>query len=309
MSLSESRQSQLIDTTSKITIIEFSLAPLYHHITSIQGVVYFHCLSYQQKVRCSSVLYYWKTRHCSRSCRVLALSCIDGQCSFSETYVMFSHIALYMGSLKCFVFTLCFTQMTEYKYQNGWGNHFSTEAIAGALPLGQNSPQQPAFGLYTEQLSGTAFTVSRKHNERSWLYRIRPSVGHKKYHVTLRLLCFIVHLFTCTFQPHATIKKLGVEFDHATIEQLRWKPFALPAATERKDFVAGLNAIAGAGDPSSKSGICIYNYGCNASMKDSAFCNSDGDFLIVPQQGALDIVTEFGRLLVGPCEIVVIQVV
>ncbi|MDB5670209.1 MAG: homogentisate 1,2-dioxygenase, partial [Alphaproteobacteria bacterium] len=61
--------------------------------------------------------------------------------------------------------------MTE-GYMSGFGNHFATEAVAGALPAGRNSPQRPAFGLYAEQLSGTAFTAPRAENRRSWLYRL-----------------------------------------------------------------------------------------------------------------------------------------
>ena len=64
------------------------------------------------------------------------------------------------------------------EYMSGFGNHFATEAIKGALPIGQNSPQNCAYGLYAEQLSGTAFTAPRAHNARSWLYRLRPSVMH-----------------------------------------------------------------------------------------------------------------------------------
>ena len=60
----------------------------------------------------------------------------------------------------------------------GFGNHFATEAVAGALPIGRNSPQKPPFGLYAEQLSGTAFTAPRGANRRSWTYRIRPAAVH-----------------------------------------------------------------------------------------------------------------------------------
>src|SRR5438552_19061927 len=67
------------------------------------------------------------------------------------------------------------------RYQSGFGNEFATEAIAGALPVGQNSPQKAPFGLYTEQFSGTAFTAPRGANRRSWLYRIRPAAVHKPF--------------------------------------------------------------------------------------------------------------------------------
>ena len=60
-------------------------------------------------------------------------------------------------------------------YLPGFGNHISTEAVPGALPIGRNSPQRAPFGLYAEQLSGTAFTAPRAENRRSWLYRLRPA--------------------------------------------------------------------------------------------------------------------------------------
>ena len=66
-------------------------------------------------------------------------------------------------------------------YLPGFGNHVSTEAVPGALPVGRNSPQKPPFGLYAEQLSGTAFRAPRHENRRSWLYRLRPSAEHPPY--------------------------------------------------------------------------------------------------------------------------------
>ena len=63
-------------------------------------------------------------------------------------------------------------------YMSGFGNSFESEALAGALPIGRNSPQRAPYGLYAEQLSGSPFTAPRGANERSWLYRIRPSVRH-----------------------------------------------------------------------------------------------------------------------------------
>jgi homogentisate 1,2-dioxygenase len=65
-----------------------------------------------------------------------------------------------------------------FEYLSGFGNHVETEAIAGALPIGRNSPQRVKHGLYAEQLSGSAFTAPRGVNRRSWLYRLRPSVKH-----------------------------------------------------------------------------------------------------------------------------------
>ena len=72
-------------------------------------------------------------------------------------------------------------QYQEVAYQSGFGNEFATEAVAGALPSGQNAPQKHPLGLYTEQFSGTAFTAPRATNRRTWTYRIRPSVTHRPY--------------------------------------------------------------------------------------------------------------------------------
>src|SRR6266404_7066716 len=66
-------------------------------------------------------------------------------------------------------------------YQSGFGNGFATEALTGALPIGQNSPQRAPYGLYAEQLSGTAFTAPRGANRRSWVYRIRPAAMHQPF--------------------------------------------------------------------------------------------------------------------------------
>ena len=64
------------------------------------------------------------------------------------------------------------------KYMSGFGNSFETEALAGALPVGRNSPQKVNYGLYAEQLSGSPFTAPQATNQRTWLYRIRPTVRH-----------------------------------------------------------------------------------------------------------------------------------
>ncbi|KAF9915379.1 hypothetical protein BX616_006286 [Lobosporangium transversale] len=180
----------------------------------------------------------------------------------------------------------------DYQYQPGFGNHFSSEALPDALPKGQNTPQVCPYGLYAEQLSGTAFTVDRKHNERTWLYRIRPSVCHTPYEA--------FHKKTHLVGNYTDAANVSV-----TPNQLRWSPFDLP--TEPTDFVEGLHSIAGAGDVGVKHGMAVLIYAANKSMEDAAFYNSDGDFLIVPQQGRLDITTEFGKILAHPNEICVIQ--
>lgn len=178
-----------------------------------------------------------------------------------------------------------------YKYNEGFGNAFRSEALPNSLPLNQNTPQKCPYGLYAEQLSGTAFTVSRKENQRSWLYRIRPSTGHSP------------------FKPLDRPDVVGVfspSTARITPQQLRWSPFDIPSG-KSVDFVDGLHTIAGTGDPSLRSGLAIHVYTADQSMKDKAFYNADGDFLVVPQAGTLDITTEFGRMRVENNEICIIQ--
>ncbi|CEG67707.1 Putative Homogentisate 1,2-dioxygenase [Rhizopus microsporus] len=183
--------------------------------------------------------------------------------------------------------------MTDYEYLSGFGNHFSSEALPDALPKGQNTPQKCPYNLYAEQLSGTAFTVPRTHNQRSWLYRIRPSVVHQP--------------FKPHEEPTLLVSKYGGDDVLITPTQIRWSPFDLPADNEKINFVQGLKSLAGAGDPACRSGLAVHVYTANTDMGKSAFYNADGDFLIVPQQGTLDIYTEFGKIKAEPNEIVVIQ--
>jgi homogentisate 1,2-dioxygenase len=175
------------------------------------------------------------------------------------------------------------------RYHSGFGNEFASEAVAGALPVGQNAPQKAPLGLYTEQVSGTPFTAPRAVNRRSWVYRIRPSVMHEPY------------------RPIETRLVRGTPFDEVATppNQLRWSPIAIP--TESTDFVDGLITIAGNGDASMHSGVAVHIYVANSSMVDRFFYDADGELLIVPQLGRLMIRTEFGRIEMKPGEICVIQ--
>jgi homogentisate 1,2-dioxygenase len=172
-------------------------------------------------------------------------------------------------------------------YQSGFGNTFASEALAGALPVGRNSPQRCPYGLYAEQLSGTAFTAPRADNRRTWLYRIRPSAMH---------------------EPFARIEdgRIVSTFDdvEATPNQLRWNP--LPIPDEPTDFVDGLVTMAGSGGPLAQTGAAVHVYAANRSMQQRAFYDADGELLIVPQQGRQRFVTELGAIDAGPQEIVVI---
>jgi homogentisate 1,2-dioxygenase len=179
------------------------------------------------------------------------------------------------------------TAVPTLAYVWGFGNEHASEAIDGALPVGQNSPQQVAHGLYAEQLSATAFTAPRHENRRTWVYRVRPSALHARF----------VSLETPTHLRAAPID--GV----LEPNRLRWDPLPIPEAS--CDFVEGLVTVAGSGDVRSYSGIAVHLYAVSHSME-RAFSNSDGEMLIVPQEGSLQIRTELGRLTVDPGEIVVV---
>jgi homogentisate 1,2-dioxygenase len=173
------------------------------------------------------------------------------------------------------------------QYQSGFGNEFATEALPGALPVGRNSPQRAPYGLYAEQLSGTAFTAPRADNRRSWLYRIRPSAMHRPF-------------------ERIGDGRIVSAFDdvEATPNQLRWNPMPMPGAPT--DFVDGLVTMAGNGGPQAQTGAAVHLYAANRSMTKRAFYNADAEMLVVPQLGRQRFVTELGTIDAEPQEIVVI---
>jgi homogentisate 1,2-dioxygenase len=178
----------------------------------------------------------------------------------------------------------------EFHYSSGFGNEFATEAVAGSLPVGRNSPQQAPLGLYAEQLSGTAFTQPRSVNRRTWLYRILPSAKHPPFgRIDNRSL-------------------RGTPFDELEPDpnRLRWDPLPLPAEDTPQDFIDGLFTVAGNGDIKTRSGIAIHLYAANRSMQDRYFVDSDGELLLVPELGAIILHTELGPMRVGPGEIAVV---
>ncbi len=179
------------------------------------------------------------------------------------------------------------TAPSELRYMSGFANEFATEALPGALPEGQNSPQKCAYGLYAEQISGTAFTAPRAHNRRTWTYRIRPAAMHSPF-------------------EQIGNGKIVSNFNDvpATPNQLRWNPLPMPDTAT--DFIEGWVTMAGNGSPDSGSGLAIHLYCANADMGKRYFYNADGELLIVPQQGRLRIATELGVLAIEPHEIAVI---
>jgi homogentisate 1,2-dioxygenase len=182
------------------------------------------------------------------------------------------------------------TTATPAGYMPGFGNDFETEALPGALPIAQNSPQRAAYGLYAEQLSGSPFTAPRGSNERAWLYRIRPSVQHAAR-------------FKKTALPLWKTGPCLGEHDRP-IGQLRWGPVPLPK--DSLTFLTGMRTMTTAGDVNTQSGMAAHIYLVTQSMEDEYFYNADGELLIVPQEGALRFFTEFGCIEAEPGEIVVI---
>ncbi len=175
-------------------------------------------------------------------------------------------------------------------YMPGFGNDFETEALQGALPKGQNSPQDCPYGLYAEQLSGSPFTAPRGTNERSWLYRILPSVKHSG-----------------TFAPKTYEHwKTAPNFDDQTfpIAQFRWGPPPFPS--EPLSFIDGIRTITVAGDVHTHVGMAASFFFVSRSMKDEYFYNADAEMLIVPQEGGIRFRTEFGVIDAVPSEIVII---
>ncbi|HET9031535.1 MAG TPA: homogentisate 1,2-dioxygenase [Dokdonella sp.] len=179
------------------------------------------------------------------------------------------------------------TDNAKINYQTGFGNEFATEALPGALPVGRNSPQRAAYGLYAEQLTGTAFTAPRSQNRRSWLYRIRPAAVHKPFELV-------------------ESTRFHNRFDEvpSTPNPLRWDPLPIPSAPT--DFIDGLQTMAGNGGAAAQAGIGIHHYTANRSMQGRYFCNADGEMVFVPQQGRIILATELGVIEIEPQQIAVI---
>src|SRR5271155_1251238 len=178
---------------------------------------------------------------------------------------------------------------TNTVYNSGFGNGFETEALPGALPVGRNSPQRCAYGLYAEQISGAPFTAPRASNERSWLYRIRPTVAH--WGAFRKADAGLWRTAPCS----------EVSLPPAP---MRWDPLPLP--DQARTFLEGVNTITTGGDAGAQSGMAAHVYLVTRSMADEYFYNADGELLFVPQQGALRLSTEFGIIDVAPGEIAVL---
>jgi homogentisate 1,2-dioxygenase len=177
---------------------------------------------------------------------------------------------------------------TALTYLSGFGNEHVSEAIPGALPHGQNSPQRAPLGLYTEVFSGTAFTQPRAVTRRTWAYRIRPSALHPEFRR----------------MNNGLLRSAPFTETEPNPNRMRWDP--PPPPTEPTDFVAGLNTVGGNGDTLTQAGVGIHLYAANTSMTDRYFMNADGELLFVPRDGPVLLHTEMGRLEVAPGEIAVV---
>ena len=179
-------------------------------------------------------------------------------------------------------------QGNDLRYMSGFGSHFESEAVEGALPKGRNSPQRPAFGLYVEQLSGTAFTAPRHENRRSWLYRLRPTADHRP---------FVRYEAANLFAPATLEAPLAPN-------RLRWNPPSdLPAGA---DFVDGMVTMLANRDPADLEGVAVHQYRASKSMVRRVFVNADGELLIIPQAGTLRLTSELGLIEVSPGEVALV---
>ena len=178
----------------------------------------------------------------------------------------------------------------KLEYMTGFGNDFQTEALPDTLPVGRNSPQKCAYGLYAEQLSGSPFTAPRSINERSWLYRIRPSVKHTgKYSK-------IDYPFWKTAP--------NINHNDFPIGQYRWDPFPIP--TKNTSFLDGVRTISTSGDVNTHAGMGASIYAFNKSMENIVFTNADAEMLFVPESDSILLFTEMGKMHVKPGEIAIV---
>ena len=172
-------------------------------------------------------------------------------------------------------------------YMPGFGNDFETEALPDALPRGMNSPQRCNYGLYGEQLSGTAFTADPP--ERTWTYRIRPSVKHSRRYAKIDL-------------PNWKTAP-NIVPDIVSLGQYRWDPVE---HADRTTWLTGMRTMTTAGDVNTQVGMAAHVYLVTESMIDDYFHSADSELLVVPQQGRLRFATELGVMDVEPREIAII---
>lgn len=173
-------------------------------------------------------------------------------------------------------------------YLTGFGNEHLSEALAGALPIGRNSPQKLPYGLYAEQVNGSPFTAPRAENQRSWVYRIYPTAAAQG--------------------PWSRMPNLHLDEpetpQESSPERYRWRPWTSTAADV--DFVDSLFRMCQSGGSRELRGMSLYAYWANRSMERRLFSSIDGELLILPQSGSLRVRTEMGVLFAEPGEMVLL---
>lgn len=170
----------------------------------------------------------------------------------------------------------------------------SSEAVSGAVPAVNNSPQKPPLGLRTERISGGSFVAPRELSYQTWLYRLRASIAHSDW-ARLR-----VSGADEGYGPPSPVRPANV-----TPNSRLWGGFPAPAAGSH--WANGQQLLGRNGDPQAKEGMALWVFSVTASMPPrQAFASLDGEALVIPQSGALDIQTELGRLVVRQNEIAVI---
>ena len=175
------------------------------------------------------------------------------------------------------------------RFMSGFGSHFASEAVPGALPHGRNSPQRPAFGLYAEQLSGTAFTAPRR---REPALLALPDAAQRRAPAL-----------------QALRRRAPVRARHDR------RPARRPTGCagirslmpdDGTDFIDGLVTMMANRDPADLEGVAVHVYRANADMADRYFFDADGELLLIPEQGRLDLRTEMGRIEIAPGEVALI---
>ncbi|KAL4928604.1 RmlC-like cupin domain-containing protein [Aspergillus undulatus] len=180
-----------------------------------------------------------------------------------------------------------FAVVDPFTYHAGLNSYHESESIKNALPKPQSLPQRHSLGLYPERISGTSFTAKRAVSKQTFLYRILPSTAQSGW----------------TRLPDHPLTYRPADLNFVP-DQVIWPPVEVK---EDKTFLDGIIMIGSAGDPTIKNGVAYYFFSCGISMSErSAFYSADGDMLIVPQLGVLDIKTEMGEIRVRPREIVVV---
>ena len=177
--------------------------------------------------------------------------------------------------------------MSELSYLTGFGNHLASEAVPGTLPPRGNTPKEPAHGLYAEQINGSGFTVERRANLRTWLYRLRPAIHAGRFAAVPMPGRFVGRFHDAVPSPEA----------------MRFRP--LPMPTGEVDFLDGIHTFAGAGDPAMRQGMAIHLFAANTDMG-RVFANIDGDLLVAPEQGTIRVQSELGFLEAKAGEIVTV---